>query len=148
MRKSLKLEVVELNRYNIMFVVAAIMLSSIGLAAVAATECCDDVKCVWEPCGTKVTQGDTDTVYALTMDDKVRIMYGDTNTNYKYDIGETIYVDMTHPVCDQGDNKVEEGDIRLSWYHDEYEPNTKVFSLDLDKNNPLRPLPWKDERGQ
>ena len=136
-----------MNRYNIMFVVVAIMLSSIGLAAVAATECCDDVKCMWEPCGTKVTQGDVDAVYALTIDDKVRIMYGDANSNHEYDIGETLYVDMTHPECEPGKDWVEEGDIRLTWYHDLYEPNTKVTSEDIDKNQ-LEPLPCEDESGQ
>ena len=131
-------------KISILLIAAMLCVALTGIAA--AGEC--DVKCAWEPCGTKVTQGDVDAVYSLTIDDKVRIMYGDTNTNYKYDIGETIYVDMTHPVCREGDDQVEEGDVRLSWYHDEYAPNTKVFSLDLDKNNPLRPLPCNEDDGQ
>jgi hypothetical protein len=136
MCKSLKLEVVELNRYNIMFVVAAIMLSSIGLTAVAAAECCD-VKCVWEPCGTKVQQCDIDAVYALKPI-KAMWAYHDANSNDKFDDNDVLYIDT---VIDTDDVPwaVEEGDVRLTNYHD-IEPNTKVTSNDSDHGYDLKEL--------
>lgn len=119
------------NGYRILFAVLIVMLSGIGMVAAQ-----DGVKCVWEPCGTKVEQADIDAVYALMKDDQIRIVYGDVNSDGKYNIGETIYVDMV-----QNGNIVEQGDIRLSKYHDLYMPNTKVFSTEADKNNPIREFP-------
>ena len=90
----------------------------------------------WPECCTKVQQCDVDAVYVLTKDDQIRIMYGDVNSNGQYDIGETVYIDMV----DNGQDKVEAGDVRLTWYHDMYPPNTKVNSTNIDKNNPLEEL--------
>jgi hypothetical protein len=137
MRKSLKLEVVELNRYNIMFVVAAIMLSSIGLIAVTAAECCD-VKCVWEPCGTKVQQSDVDAVYALKPI-KAMWAYQDADSDGKFDDNDVLYIDT---VVDKfnGNWDVEEGDVRLTNYH-EVPANTKVNSTSMDRGKPLKELP-------
>ena len=94
----------------------------------------------WPSCGTKVKQMDIDATYILDLDENIRIRYGDVNSNGIYDIGETIYLDMMPDNLINSPYEVEAGDVRLSAYHD-YDPNTKVFSTDIDKNNPLRLLP-------
>jgi hypothetical protein len=94
----------------------------------------------WPSCGTKVEQMDMDATYILDLDQNIRIRYGDVNSNGKYDFGETIYLDMMPDSLINNPYAVEAGDVRLSAYHN-YKPNTKVFSTDIDKNNPLRDLP-------
>jgi hypothetical protein len=142
MRKSLKLEVVELNRYSIMLVVAAIMLSSIGLTAIAAAECCD-IKCVWEPCGEKVEQGDVDAVYALKPI-KAMWAYQDADSDGRFDDNDVLIIDTVLDQDAQGNWigawVIEEGDVRLSNYH-ETPANTKVISTDGDRGKPLKELP-------
>jgi len=76
----------------------------------------------WPPCSTKVEQGDVDAVYTLTTVD-TQILW--------YEAAEAIYLDMDES------GTVTQDDIRLTWYHDLYPPNTKVFSTENDKNNPL-----------
>jgi hypothetical protein len=89
----------------------------------------------WPECGTKVEQCNKDAVYVLAKDDQIRIMFGDVNSNGIYDHGEAIYLDMV----DNGDDKVEAGDVRLTWFHDE-PPNYKLTSLDPDRTDPLEEL--------
>ena len=131
-----------MNKYSSICVVAIIMLSSVGLVAAQ-----DEIKCVWEPCGTKVEQADIDAVYRLTLpeDDpnfKPQFAYFDYNmpsgTVGEFDDSDSGYIDMN------GDGKINPGDVRVTAWHNvpvgdadfKYPPNTKVFN-DLDQDLPL-----------
>jgi len=86
----------------------------------------------WPACGSKVKQGDKDATYVLTKE-SMRIMFGDLNNDGICSENETIYLDT-----EIGDDVVEAGDIRLTEYGNGfYPPNTKVFSKEIDKNDPL-----------
>jgi len=85
----------------------------------------------WPPCGTKVEQGDIDATYVLDKVDNAAILI--------YKAAGAIYVDMDYDDEDEI-HTVTQGDVRLTWYHDLYPPNTKVFSTENDKNNPLVPM--------
>lgn len=126
-----------MNRYSIMLVVASIMLSSIGLAAAV------DFKCVWEPCGEKVEQGDVDATYVLKPVIKAQFAFYDYNkpsgVTGEFDDSDTGYIDIN------GDGKVTAGiDVRITPWHNvpvgdpdfKYPANTKVGN-DLDQNLPL-----------
>jgi len=126
-----------LNRYSIMLVVASIMLSSIGLAAAV------DFKCVWEPCGEKVDQGEIDATYVLKPVIKAQFAFYDYNmpdgVTGEFDDSDSGYIDIN------GDGKVTAGiDVRITPWHNvpvgdpdfKYPANTKVGN-DLDQNLPL-----------
>lgn len=132
------------NRYSALLAVVIIMLSCFGIAAVAAAT---DVKCVWEPCGTKVEQGDVDATYRLSVYPDVRnfnpqFAYFDYNdpsgTVGAFDDSDTGYIDMN------GDGTINPGDVRITAWHNvpvddpdfKYPPNTKVAN-DLDQDLPL-----------
>jgi isopentenyl phosphate kinase len=138
MKRNLKLEVKGMQIKTIL-IVAMLCLAMAGTAVAPNPQPVED-ECCWDPCGTKVTQSDIDATYTLMIDEFVQILYGDVNSNDEYDIGETIYVDMTHPAGAVGEMFVEEGDVRLSWNHD-HAPNTKVTSTDSDRTDPLKELP-------
>ena len=133
-----------------MLVVASIMLSSIGLAAAV------DFKCVWEPCGEKVDQGEIDATYVLKPVIKAQFAFYDYNmpdgVTGEFDDSDTAYIDINH------DGKVTAGiDVRITPWHNvpeflpdgtknpefKYPANTKVGN-DLDQNLPLV-VPWDQE---
>lgn len=125
-----------MNKYSTLCVVAIIMLSSVGLVTAQ-----DEIKCFWEPCGSKVVEADVDPVYALTP-------IGATFAFYDYnmpsgavgvfDDSDTMYVDMNN------DGIINPGDVRITPWHNvpvgdsdfKYAANTKVAN-DLDQNLPL-----------
>ncbi|NOR47250.1 MAG: hypothetical protein GQ533_04285, partial [Methanosarcinaceae archaeon] len=113
------------------------MLSSIGLAAAV------DFKCVWEPCGEKVNQGEIDATYVLKPVIKAQFAFYDYNkpsgVTGEFDDSDTGYIDIN------GDGKVTAGiDVRITPWHNvpvgdpdfKYPANTKVGN-DLDQNLPL-----------
>lgn len=91
----------------------------------------------WPQCGTKVKPCDIDNTNVLRKD-SIRIGFGDLNSNgiFNPGDGEAIYVDM---VIDR--DVVEAGDVRLSMFGEQYEPNTKVESTDIDRSVEFADLP-------
>lgn len=105
-------------QFKTILVVAMLCLA---MAGVAAAE--DDVKCCWEkPCGTPVEQCDKETTFVL-YDSDARIV----TTIHGY-----VYVDMAPDTNGQGQEIITAGDIRLSNWHTNYDPNTKVMPEDMD----------------
>ncbi|WP_292487839.1 hypothetical protein [Methanohalobium sp.] len=98
-----------------LLIAAVLCLAFTGLSSAAT-----DAKCTWEkPCGTQVEQCDEETTFLLndTFEGTPQIIVNG---------GEWYYVDM------DGDGIVSAGDIRLTGWHETYEPNTKVMSEDDD----------------
>ena len=117
-------------RWNIsvLLIVAMLFVSFTGIAAA------EDIKCCWEkPCGTKVLQDDDETVFVLYPMPDAQFIELDEGSGY-------IYVDMTP---DNGDF-IGKGDVRLTGYHEEYGPNTKVESGDDDNTLSASPLDEQD----
>ncbi|MCK5722777.1 MAG: hypothetical protein KAI84_09590, partial [Gammaproteobacteria bacterium] len=109
-------------KISVLLIVAMLCLSLTGIAAAA-----EDIKCCWEkPCGTKVLQDDSETVFVLYPIDARIIELGE-GSGY-------IYVDMTPENGDDNGDAIAigKGDVRLTGYHDEYPPNSKVESGDDD----------------
>ncbi|MCM1986153.1 hypothetical protein, partial [Methanococcoides seepicolus] len=83
----------------------------------------EDIKCCWEkPCGTPVEQCDQETTFVLY----------ESNATIVKTIHGYVYVDMEPDVNGVGQDIITAGDIRLSEWHTNYEPNTKVMPEDLD----------------
>ncbi len=117
-------------RWKISVLLIAVMLC-VALTGMASAA--EDIKCGWEkPCGTKVLQDDEETVFVLYPID-ARIIELDEGSGY-------IYVDMTP---DNGD-VIGKGDVRLTGYHDEYPPNSKVEFGDNDNTLPAFELNEQD----
>jgi hypothetical protein len=114
-------------RWKISVLLIAAMLC-VALTGIAAAE---DIKCCWEkPCGTKVVQCDNETTFTLIKAYDSQIVIS---------IGGYVYVDMD----DDDGNYVRAGDIRLTAWHDNYGPNTKVNASDLD-NGKSTSIPDQD----
>lgn len=117
-------------RWKISVLLIAAMLC-VALTGVAAAE---DIKCCWEkPCGTKVLQDDNETVFVLYPID-AQFIELDEGSGY-------IYVDMTPD--DEG-YVIGKGDVRLTGYHEEYPPNSKVEFGDNDNTLSASPLEEQD----
>ncbi|NOR49206.1 MAG: hypothetical protein GQ533_14390 [Methanosarcinaceae archaeon] len=119
------------------FLIAAIMLC-VTLTGVAAAQ---EIKCAWDPCGEKVVQNDTDAVYALSKD-LMLIGYYDENSNNRFDEKDGLYIDG---LVDWRSSRweTESGDVRLTDFCDEYQPNTKIVHGDSDAGKQLKPLPGR-----
>ena len=119
------------------FLIAAIMLC-VTLTGVAAAQ---EIKCAWDPCGEKVVQNDTDAVQALSKD-LMLIGYYDENSNNRFDENDGLYIDG---VVNWRSSRweTESGDVRLTDFCDEYEPNTKIVHGDNDAGKELKPLPGR-----
>jgi hypothetical protein len=119
MKRNLKLEVKGMQIKTIL-IVAMLCLAMAGIAVAPGTPVPEPEECCWaEPCGTLVEECDQETTFVLNhpdCDDVKIIVNG----------GQWFYVDMN---CD---GIVSYGDVRLTGYHDEYGPNTKVLSGDDD----------------
>ena len=124
------------NKYSSMCFVAIIMLSSIGLVTAQ-----DEIKCAWEPCGTRVAEADVDPAYALIPIGATFAFYDYNNPSGAvgvFDDSDTMYVDMNN------DGVINPGDVRITPWHNvpvgdddfKYPANTKVAN-DLDQNLPL-----------
>ncbi|MCS3923570.1 hypothetical protein [Methanosalsum natronophilum] len=102
-----------------------ILLAAIVCLAMTGVSAADDVKFCWEkPCGTIVEQCDKETVFTLNdVDPETEIV----KTTHGY-----VYVSMRNVTNVDGDRVIAPGDIRLSNWHDKYEPNTKVNDTDAD----------------
>ncbi|APH39091.1 hypothetical protein [Methanohalophilus halophilus] len=102
-------------KISVFLLVAMLCLAFTGAAAAE-----DNVKCCWEkPCGTEVEQCDQETTFVLNEPDT-------ENVNIIVNGGQWYYVDMND------DGLVSSGDVRLTGWHDEYGPNTKVLPGDDD----------------
>ncbi len=97
-------------RWKISFV---LIVAILALPMVAAAQ---DSTC-WDPCGTKVVQCDQDSTFALERTCPAEIVLSDHGT---------YYIDLT-----PYDYAISEGDIRITWYHDNYGPNTMVGVDDI-----------------
>ncbi len=97
------------GKITILFIVAVLCLSLTGIAA--APDPGEPDGC-WEPCGTKVAQCDQDSTFALEKFCTAQIVQSDHGT---------YYIDLT-----PYDDVISEGDVRITWYHTNYAPNTKV----------------------
>jgi hypothetical protein len=124
MKRNLKLEVKGMQIKTIL-IVAMLCLAMAGIAVApgdgyeepAEEECC------WaEPCGTPVEQCDKETTFVL-YESEARIV----KTLHGY-----VYVDMKLDTNGQGQEIITAGDIRLSNWHTNYDPNTKVMPEDMD----------------
>jgi len=107
-------------KMSVLMIAAMLCLALTGVAAAA-----EDIKLCWEkPCGTKVIQCDKETTFTLVKAYDSQIVKS---------VGGYVYVDMDR---DDGD-MIRAGDIRLTAWHTNYEPNTKVAAGDLDNTNPF-----------
>ena len=95
----------------------------------------------WPECGTKVEQSDVDAVYVLS-NDFMLIGYYDENGNGYFDEKDGLYIDA---VVDWKASRweTEAGDVRLTDFCDEYDPNTKIVHGDNDAGMELMPLPGR-----
>jgi hypothetical protein len=123
MKRNLKLEVKGMQIKTIL-IVAMLCLAMSGIAVAPGTpvpEPEDD--CCWaKPCGTPVEQCDKETTFVL-YDSEARIV----KTLHGY-----VYVDMAPDVNGVGQDIITAGDVRLSNWHTNYDPNTKVMPEDMD----------------
>ncbi len=104
---------------------SVILLAAMICLALSGVSAADDVKFHWDkPCGTIVEQCDKETVFTLNdVDPETEIV----KTTHGY-----VYVSMRNVTNADGDRVIAVGDIRLSNWHDKYDPNTKVMSGDED----------------
>jgi hypothetical protein len=86
------------------FLIVAIL--ALSMVATAQNSTC------WDPCGTKVVQCDQDNTFALEAAYPANIVLSEHGT---------YYIDLTPT-----DNSISVGDVRISWYHTNYGPNTMV----------------------
>ena len=114
-------------KISVLLIVAMLCVALTGMASAA------DIKCGWEkPCGTKVLQDDNETVFVLY---PIDAQFIELNEGSGY-----IYVDMTP----NNGNAIGKGDVRLTGYHAEYGPNTKVDFGDDDNTLSASPLEDQD----
>ncbi|MCQ1535907.1 hypothetical protein FTO70_09490 [Methanosarcina sp. KYL-1] len=92
---------------------AFLIVAILALSTVAAVQAC---ACI-EPCGTKVVQCDQDSTFALERNCPAEIVLSDHGT---------YYIDLT-----PYDYAISEGDVRITWYHNNYGPNTMVGVDDI-----------------
>ena len=141
-----------MNKYSVLFAVMLFILPSIGVVAAL-----DDIKCAWEPCGTKVEQctdgaATEDAVYALVIPGvtpgtvSMALAFFDANGNGAFDSGECAYIDVDAgganpgPLPGPGVNLVQPGDIRLTGSCGS-NPNTPVLACADEVGTPLTYMP-------
>lgn len=113
-------------KISVLLIVAMLCVALTGMASA------EDIKCCWEkPCGTKVVQCDKETTFVLYPAPEAQIVM----SGHGY-----WYVDMDS----EDGNTISFGDIRLTGYHDNYEPNTKVLEDDGDNGDPITVIPPQD----
>jgi hypothetical protein len=140
MKRNLKLEVKGMQIKTIL-IVAMLCLAMVGIAVAPGTPVPEpEEDCCWaKPCGTPVEQCDKETTFAL---------YGSNATIVKT-IHGYIYVDMEPDKNGAGQDIITAGDIRLSNWHTNYDPNTKVVpsdqdNLDVINNSYTAPIHYVD----
>jgi len=101
-------------------IVAMLCLAMAGTAIAPGVE---EDECCWaEPCGTPVEQCDKETTFVLY----------DSNATIVKTLHGYVYVDMEPDVNGAGQDIITAGDVRLSNWHTNYDPNTKVMPEDMD----------------
>jgi hypothetical protein len=123
MKRKLKLEVKGMQIKTIL-IVAMLCLAMAGIAVAPGTPVPEpEEDCCWaEPCGTPVEQCDKETTFVLY----------ESNATIVKTIHGYVYVDMEPDVNGVGQDIITAGDIRLSNWHTNYDPNTKVMPEDMD----------------
>ncbi|MCM1987865.1 hypothetical protein, partial [Methanococcoides seepicolus] len=105
-------------------IVAMLCLAMVGIAVAPGTPVPEpEEDCCWaKPCGTPVEQCDKETTFVLY----------ESNATIVKTIHGYVYVDMEPDVNGVGQDIITAGDIRLSNWHTNYDPNTKVMPEDMD----------------
>ncbi|ADE37030.1 hypothetical protein [Methanohalophilus mahii] len=108
-------------KISVLMLVAMLCLAFTGAAAA------EDVKGCWEkPCGTEVEQCDQETTFVL---------YDAPNATIVKSLHGYYYVDMEPDYNGQEELIITAGDIRISNWHTNYDPNTKVAPEDMDNQD-------------
>ncbi|NPE27248.1 hypothetical protein HNV12_04570 [Methanococcoides sp. SA1] len=97
----------------------------LAMAGISAAQDLEDEDCCWEkPCGTPVEQCDDETTFVLYDVDNSAVI-AETADGY-------VYLDMKEDLDNNGDRVITPNDVRLTWWHTNYAPNTKVADDDYD----------------
>jgi hypothetical protein len=111
-------------KISVLLLVAMLCLAFTGAAAA------EDVKGCWEkPCGTEVEQCDQETTFVL---------YDAPNATIVKSLHGYYYVDMEPDYNGQEELIITAGDIRISNWHTNYDPNTKVAPEDMDNQDVIQ----------
>ncbi|RNI11869.1 hypothetical protein EFE42_09545 [Methanohalophilus sp. RSK] len=107
--------------------ISVFLLAAMLCLAFTGAAAAEDVKCTWDkPCGTEVEQCDNETTFVL---------YDALNATVVKSLHGYYYVDLEPDFNGQDERIITAGDIRISNWHTNYEPNTKVASNDMDNQN-------------